>query len=153
MATPAEVQLAEAEVAIRFAELASDVMREVGGGAASVCAAIGTIASVLTAGMDVQPGIDTWACVDLFGHATRYGHVTEVKIAGKRFLQIHEPVIVRGADGDPDAEVFPEVRRLYHPNAVYGMQHLTEQQVMAALRRQRGIHDERSTIYPDDIPF
>lgn len=97
------------------------------------------------------PPVDMWACVELFGHLVRYGHVTEVNVAGKRFLEVREPTIVHGSDGDADAQVFPEVRRRYHPNAVYGMSERTERDVIAVLRRQRGL---TADVHPnDDVPF
>lgn len=95
--------------------------------------------------------LDIWARVELFGHTVRYGHVTEIKIGGKQFLAVVEPTLVHGEDGDEDAAVTPAVRRLYHPNAIYGMSPLTKSEVIATLRRQKGL----SPLVPasDDIPF
>lgn len=129
----------------------------------------GKLAKTLAAGMNgllcailaTIPGedeertpLDLWARVELFGHTVRHGHVTEVKIAGKWFLQVLEPTLVHGSDGDQDATVMPEVRRLYHPNAVYGMTPLTKSGVMATLRKQKGLTFIEPEADPsDDIPF
>lgn len=106
-----------------------------------------------------------WGRVELFGHAVRYGQVRDVRMFGRRFVEIREPEIENPHYGASDrlAEpaVFPEVVKRYHPNAVYAIQEQTEDEVMGTLRRTRGIYlgdDEglnptRTSPDEDDLPL
>lgn len=94
-----------------------------------------------------------WHRVELFGHQVVYGHVAETLVAGRRFLAVTEPAVSGHHRHDPAVdEEFPERRKLYNPNAVYALEPRTEDEVVQATLRVRGLAYDRAAD-GDDIPF
>lgn len=99
-----------------------------------------------------------WSCVELFGHSVTYGLVTEVEVAGKRFLQVEWPGIV----DQEDAVVRDAGQKLYHPNAVYALSSMPYEEVLDTLRKRAGLRKwgdgswrsgYEAGAVRDDVPF
>lgn len=86
---------------------------------------------------ELEPPINTWAKIELFGHQRLTGHVTETRIAGKRFLKVTVPETSRDRHGT--TETIPASSKLYSPNAVYALTECTEEQALTDIQ--------------EDIPF
>lgn len=99
----------------------------------------------------------TWARVELFGHSVRYGQVIEVERYGRRWLEIVEPEMWKDPEnGPPSLPDVEEHRKLYHPNSVYALDEIGEDDVLRALRNIKGLNvpgphdDERLLDEMDD---
>jgi len=60
---------------------------------------------------------DTWAVVELFGHARLAGRVSEQQIAGEGFVRIDVPATSRK----------PALTKLYGPKAIYSLTPTSEE--------------------------
>ncbi len=85
-----------------------------------------------------------WIRLELFGHQVAYGFGREVLVGGRRFLELTQPEITAAVDEDGELPVRALVRhelvKRYHPNAVYATEPSTEEDVVAVLSRQAGLH-------------
>lgn len=112
--------------------------------------------SVLALAADPEPLLEEtpepprWCRVELFGHGLVYGRVTEVRVAGRTFLEVVEPTLYAK---DGEGEGVPERRRQFNPNAVYALEAIGEDAVVRALAARRGVSFTPDEATDDVIPF
>lgn len=106
--------------------------------------------------MDENKSFDSWAVVELFGHATFAGHVTEQTIGGASFLRLDVPeqkYTERRYSNDycaVDVEVtVPAFTKFLTQGAIYSMTPCSEdvaRKVMNSKRTQPIQHVELATV-------
>ena len=89
--------------------------------------------------MTTENTFDTFAIVELFGHARIAGRVSEQVIAGQGFVRVDVPA---------NAE-YPAFTRMFGPGAIYSITPVTEEIANAAAERMR---ERPVTVYIPALP-